>query len=372
MSGSITSLGWIDLGAHPDQSSGGVTDWAIFQDGSGVAVVINTGLPLLVYFDANTLKWADAAIPHQGTDFILPPARMHRSELDEMLVPNVSSNPYVYDFKNLKTYQPPFFAGGNIFSDFSIEFDQGASAQWNTPIDLGVYGYCFFYCEQAAGGAFFLGYAPSNQALDVAYVSPQAPGGAPSWGVAFHRNLNRSFPPPGYMTWNNTSYYTITGAYVDDIQLIDVASNYLQVSKSSVPGPGAPVVYANHGCNLYHNLVGGAYVPDSYIANGLAYYQSLASTGGTSPPMWQPPWIGSYDSGISQCVLYYYSQGFALPLLVPPPQPTGTINGFLLLLGNPGMVFWIDWGTGHIFTLDFNIRQFALHNTINLSRNRGQ
>ena len=368
MSGSITSLGWIDLGASPYATSG-TGDWAIFQDSSGVAVALN-GSNLLTYFDAITLKWIDAAIPNVQSNFILPPAIISRNP-HMLVIPTVLANPTVYDFSKSQPYTPTFMTGGNIFSQFSIQFEQGASAQWNTPIDLGVYGYCFFYCEKAEGGAFLLGYAPSNQALDVAYVSPQAPGGPPAYWTASNRSYLRTYCPPGCMTWDGTSYYTNTG-YIADKQLIDVESNYLQVSKSPVSGPGAEIVYANHGCNLYHNLTGGPVTLDSYTANGLAYYQSLEFLGGATPPMWQPPWIGKYQSNFSQCLLYYYSQGFALPLLVPPPQPTGTISGELLLLGNPGMVFWLDGPTGHIFTLDFNIRQFALHNTINLSRNRGQ
>ena len=371
MSGSITSLGWIDLGASPYATSG-TGDWAIFQDSSGVATVLN-GSNLLTYFDVTTIKWVDIAIPHQGTDFILPPVRIRslQSTIDSLVVPNVFSTPYVYDFKKSRAYQPAFTNGANVASAFSIEFNQLAAMNRSVPLDLGIPGYCFFYCEQASGGAFFLGFHPFAEIGDIAFVSPEAPGGPPGYNVAFNRNYNRVFAPPGYLYWGN-NVYTPQYAYIPSLILIEIESNYLYITNSSLLGPGTIVEYSSGGAVLFNYIGGVVSSFDNQTANGLAYYQSLASTGGMSPPMWQPPWIGSYDSRISQCVLYYYSQGFALPLLVPPPQPTGAISGELLLLGNPGMVFWLDGPTGHIFTLDFNIRQFALHNTINLSRNRGQ
>ena len=140
---------------------------------------------------------------------------------------------------------------------------------------------------------------------------------------------------------------------------IQVSTNCLQVGSKIISAVKEGLYYPGQ-TNISGPLSG-------QTANGYAYYSELGGKGNFN---WQGAWIGFTTDSNPYVNLYYYKQGFALPLLVPPPT---TNPGTLYVLG-PGdaLPMWLDASTGHLYGLDFTIRQFSLHNTINLSRNRGQ
>ena len=381
MSGSITSLGWIDFGP-PVWGNQSIATSASYQDALSLMVTIQSGQILsFTTFDTRTMKWMSNfqtwnlngstwQYLHPPVHIIAPYGSANASN-DYLAIPlsNGSSSaqpPLIgaYDGSG-KLYTIPIAAGLQVYGDFAYQNGQCSFLNLDQTIDIGYGGYVFFFGETPLGDGFLLGWSPYGNRCDVAFQCPGA-GGGPGSAVNSSIGANMSIlAPPGF--WLGSSPNTFTSQYGTFIP--NPSTKVITPIKLSngCTAPGSKIISDAIGIYYpgYLNIEG--YL-SSFYANGYAYY--TGSPAGRGNYNWQGAWIGSTVTGVPYIELYYYKQGFALPLLVLPPT---TNPGTLYVLG-PGdaLPMWLDASTGHLYGLDFTLRQFSLHNTINLSRNRGQ